>query len=239
MNSSLARSAQNIIALAGTGINAPTGTLSLSSTALAFGNEAVGYSTAAPTVTVTNTSSVLIYFGSISLGGPNSGSFVTSNTCGARLAAGASCKIGVRMVPQAPGPLSAAITLTDTAAGSSQTISLSGTGVTPSVASLTLSSTALLFGSEAVGASTGAQNVIVTNTSSVTLYFGITESGANASSFPTSNTCFPSLAAGATCHIGVRMAPQVAGSLSASITLTDNTGTSPQAITLSGTGTTP
>jgi hypothetical protein len=237
LNSSLSRTPQNMIALTGTGIEATTGSLSLSSTALSFGNQAVGYSSATQNVILTNMSAATIYFGSIALGGANSGSFVTSNTCGASLAVDASCEVGVRFVPQTTGPLSAAITLTDTAVTSPQTISLSGTGITAPAASLTLSSTSLSFGAETVGVSTAALDVQVTNTSGVTLYFGIAESGTNSSSFPTSNTCFPSLAAGATCKIGVRMAPQVTGPLSATITLTDNTGTSPQTIALSGSGT--
>jgi hypothetical protein len=236
LNSSLSGTPQNMIALTGTGIEATSGSLSLSATGLTLANEPVGYSSAAQSVTLTNTSSATLYFGSIALGGTNSGSFVTSNTCGASLAAGATCKIGVRIVPQATGPLSAAITLTDTAATSPQSISLSGTGITAPAASLTLSSTSLSFGAEAVGFSTAVEEVTVTNTSSVTLYFRIAETGADASSFVTSNTCLPSLAAGAICTISVRMIPQATGPLSAAITLTDTAATSPQSISLGGTG---
>jgi hypothetical protein len=225
------------IALNGTGITPQVSSLSLSSTSLSFGSEPVGYSTAAQNVIVTNTSAVVLYFNSITLAGTNAASFVTSNTCGVSIAAGATCKIGVRMVPQATGPLTAAITLTDNAADSPQSIALNGTGLTPEVSSLTLSSTSLSFGSETVGISTAAQNVTVTNTSAVVLYFSsITLAGANASSFVTSNTCGTSIAAGATCKIGVRMVPQSTGSLAAAITLTDNAPGSPQTIALAGTG---
>jgi hypothetical protein len=225
------------IALNGTGVTPGVSSLLLSATTLSFGDEPIGDSTAAQSVTVTNTSAALLYFKSIVLTGANALSFVTSNTCGANIAAGATCRIGVRMAPLTTGSLSAAITLTDTATGSPQSIALNGTGVTPGVSSLSLSTTNLEFGTEMVGSSTAAQAVTVTNTSAVVLYFGsIALTGTNASSFVTSNTCGTSLAPGATCRIGARMAPQATGSLSATITLIDNATGSPQSIALSGTG---
>jgi dihydroxyacetone kinase DhaKLM complex PTS-EIIA-like component DhaM len=232
-----ATGAPQSIALNGTGITPAVASLTLSSTSLSFGGEPVGDSTVAQSVTVTNTSSVVLYFNSITLTGTNASSFVTSNTCGTNIAAGATCKIGVRMAPLVAGSLTAAITLSDNATGSPQSIALNGTGITPAVASLTLSSTSLSFGGEPVGDSTVAQSVTVTNTSAVVLYFNsITLTGADAASFVTSNTCGTNIAAGATCKIGVRMAPLVAGSLTAAITLSDNATGSPQSIVLSGTG---
>jgi hypothetical protein len=120
------------------------------------------------------------------------------------------------MAPLVAGSLTAAITLSDNATGSPQSIALNGTGVTPAVASLSLSSTSLSFGGEPVGDSTVAQSVTLTNTSAVVLYFNSTTlTGANASSLVTFNSCGTSIAAGATCKIGVRMAPLVSGSLTA------------------------
>ena len=169
--------------------------------------------------------------------GANPTSFVSSNTCGASVAPGATCKIGVRFVPTVTGPLPASITLIDNAADSPEIITLSGTGIPLPAASLALSTNNLSFGSESTGSSTVAQNVIVTNTGSGTVYFqSITLAGANPTSFASSNTCGASLATGAICKIGARFVPAVTGALSATITLSDNAGDSPQSITLSGTG---
>jgi phosphatidylserine/phosphatidylglycerophosphate/cardiolipin synthase-like enzyme len=71
---------------------------------------------------------------SITLGGTNPSSFAETNTCGLTLAAGASCTLSVTFTPAAAVSYSATITIADSAAGSPQTISLSGSGavVTPS-----------------------------------------------------------------------------------------------------------
>jgi hypothetical protein len=226
-----------VIELSGTGVAVPESSLSLSSASLAFGNEATGDSTGAQSVRVTNTSGVTLYFEGIALSGANATSFVTSNTCGTSLASGATCNIGVRLAPTTTGPLAAAITLTDNAAGSPQVIELSGAGVAVPESSLSLSSASVAFGNEATGDSTGAQSVKVTNTSGVTLYFkSIALSGANATSFVTSNTCGTSLASGATCNIGVRFVPTTTGTLAAAITLIDNAAGGMQSIALTGTG---
>jgi hypothetical protein len=231
------------ISLNGTGIGA---LVTLSSTSISFGSEPVGDSTNAQAITVTNSGYLPLDIGSIRLTGPGVTSFVTSNTCGASLAMGAACRIGVRFVPSANSTASAAVTLTDNAPDSPQGIALSGTGVTAPAASLSLSANSMAFAEEPVGSSTGALDVIVTNTSTTaTLYFQtIALGGANASSFVTSNTCNGasggglggSLAPGAQCRIGARFAPTVSGPLSATITVTGNAANSPQAITLTGTG---
>jgi hypothetical protein len=229
----------NVTAQASVGINVsgPEPAVSLSVTSVSFGSEPLGYSTAAQNVTLTNTGSATLTITSIRLTGANPTAFVSSNTCGASVAAGATCRIGVRFAPTVTGALSAAITLTDSAAGSPGSITLSGTGIAIPAASLTLSTNSLSFGSEPTGSSTAAQDVIVTNSGAGTIYFrSITLAGANPTSFVSSNTCAVTLAAGATCRIGVRFAPTVTGALSATITLTDNTGDSPESITLSGTG---
>jgi len=226
------------ITLTGTGVGA---TVTLSSTSVSFGNMAAGYSTEVQTVSLKNNGTLPLTINSIQLTGANAGSFAESNNCGASLQAfgTATCDINVRFAPNAAGAASAAVTLTDNAANSPQTIALSGTGVTAAAGSLSLSSTSLSFGTEEVGSSTAAQGVTVTNTSSTAvLYFkSIVLSGANAASFVTSNTCGASIAAGAACKIGARFAPATTGPLTATITLTDSASTSPQVITLSGTGT--
>ncbi len=225
------------IALNGTGLAVPAASLTLSAASISFASEPIGYSTAAQNVSVTNSSSVTLYFRSITLAGANPASFASSNTCGTSLAAGATCKIGVRFDPAITGALAATITLTDNAGDSPQSITLSGTGLTVPVASLTLSTNNLSFADEPIGYSSTPQNVTVTNSGAGTIYFqSITLAGISSTSFASSNTCSTSLVTGASCRIGIRFAPTVVGGLSATITLIDNAGDSPEIITLTGTG---
>jgi hypothetical protein len=105
-----------------------------------------------------------------------------------------------------------------------------------SVASL--SATSLSFGSLHVGSSSNSGTVTLTNPGDVALSItSIAVTGANASSFVFSNSCGTSLAAGANCVIDGQFAPTTIGAMTASVTITDNAGNSPQTIALSGTGT--
>jgi len=220
------------IALAGTGVAAPV--VSLSTTKLTFGSVNVGAASGSTVVTLTNTGDATLSITGITVTGTNASSFVFANTCGTSVAAGANCTIHGHFGPLSPGLLTAAIIITDNAAGSPQSIELSGTGVAPAVS---FSSTKLAFGSENVGSATGSQTVTLTNTGNATLTISsINLAGANASSFVFANSCGATLAAGANCTIHGHFAPTTKGALTASITITDNAAGSAQNIALTGTG---
>jgi len=53
---------------------------------------------------------------------------ITSNTCGASLAPGATCKISVAFAPTAVGTVNGTLSVTDSGAGSPQKVALTGTG---------------------------------------------------------------------------------------------------------------
>jgi hypothetical protein len=55
--------------------------------------------------------------------------------------------------------------------------------------------------------------------------------------FAETNTCGATLAAGANCVINVTLLPTIAGSVSGTVSFTDNATGSPQTVPLSGTGT--
>jgi len=221
------------IALSGSGVEAAA--VSLSATSLSFGSVNVGSTSYSAVVTLTNVGDATLSIGSIAVTGANASSFVFANTCGSTLAAGANCTIHGHFGPMTPGALTAAITITDNAPGSPQSIALSGTGVAVPVVSL--SATHLAFGSENEGNASGSQSVTLTNTGSATLSItSINLTGADASSFVFANSCGTTLAAGANCSIHGHFAPAAAGALTAAITITDNASGSPQSITLTGTG---
>ncbi|SEF44852.1 Abnormal spindle-like microcephaly-assoc'd, ASPM-SPD-2-Hydin [Bryocella elongata] len=222
------------VALSGTG-TAPGVSLTGS---LAFGNQLVGTSSATQMATLTNTGTTTLTISSIAVSGTNAQAFPESTTCGGSLAAGSSCTITVGFSPTASGANTAMVTVTDNAAsGTTQTIALTGTGTAPN-ASLT---SALSFGNQPVGSTSGTQMATLSNTGTATLTIsGIVVGGANASVFPESTTCGSSLTAGSSCTISFAFAPTATGADVATLTVTDNASSATtQMLALSGTGTAP
>jgi hypothetical protein len=219
------------VSLSGTGTNG--GTLSFSATSVNFGNQADGTTSLPAGVTVTNTGNSTVTFTSIQVTGTNAANFGESDNCLPTLAQGNSCTINVTFSPSTTGSYSAAVTLTDNAQNSPQSIGLSGTGIAP----VTLSASSISFGTVQIGNSKTASPVTLTNHMNVALT-GITVV-ASGSGFSQTNTCGSSIAAGATCTITATFTPTVAGAASGSITITDSANNSPQSITLTGTGQAP
>ena len=119
----------------GTGGGSPgTATLSASPSSLSFGSETVGSTTAAQSVTVTDTGTVAAAISSISAGAP----FGETNTCGSSLAAGASCTVAVAFAPTATGAASASLVVAGGAANGPLSVALSGTGSSGSPVNLAL-----------------------------------------------------------------------------------------------------
>ena len=220
------------VSFSGTGT---TALVSLSPTSLPFGNQSVGVTSAAQTVTLSNTGTASLSITSLTLTGTNASDFTQSNTCGSSLAAGGNCTISVTFTPSASGSRTASVSVADSASGSPQTVSLSGTGT---AALVSLSPTSLPFGNQSVGATSTAQTVTLSNTGNAALSItSLALTGTNASDFAQSNTCGSSLAAGANCTIAVMFTPSIAGTEAASLSIADNASGSPQTVSLSGAGT--
>jgi hypothetical protein len=100
----------------------------LSPTSLSFPNENVGTASGAQVSTLMNTGNAALAVSSIGVVESGTADFAESNTCGASVAAGASCQITVTFKPAASGTRSAAISVADNAPGSPQTASLNGIG---------------------------------------------------------------------------------------------------------------
>jgi hypothetical protein len=225
-------SALQTSALSGTGV-APA--VTFAPTSVTFGNENVGSTSAARAVTLTNSGTATLTISSITLTGTNPGDFAQTNNCGTSVLASGSCTINVTFSPTAAGAQSANISVADNAAGSPQTVPLTGTGVT-ATAGISFSPTSIAFAARTVGTSSAPTAVTVTNTGSATLTITtIAISGGNTTSFSQTNNC-TSVAPAGTCTINVTFTPQVAGALSSSVRVTDNAAGSPQSVPLSGTG---
>ena len=209
--------------------------VSLSSTSLTFASQAVGTTSATQTVTLSNTGGSALTISSLALTGTNPSDFAQTNTCGSSVAAGANCSLTVSFKPTASGTRTAAVTLSDNATGSPQTVTLTGTGT---AAAASLSPTSVTFANQAVGATSTAQTITLSNTGSSALTISsLTLTGTNPGDFTQTNTCGSSVAAGANCTVSVTFKPAASGTRTAAVTLTDNASGSPQAVSLSGTGT--
>jgi hypothetical protein len=217
------------VALSGTGV-APV--VSLSRTSITFATRLDFTTSSATNVTVRNTGTATLTLNSITITGTNAGDFSRTTTCGATLGAGLTCTISVRFTPQAAGTRTAVLSISDNALGSPHTVSLSGTGtaVSRSPASIT-------FTARAVGTVSGARAVTLTNVGPGSLAInGITITGTNPGDFQQTNACGSSLAAGTSCTINVKFAPQATGTRTAILQISDLDPTSPQKVNLSGTG---
>jgi hypothetical protein len=108
---------------------------------------------------------------------------------------------------------------------------------------LTVSPLSLTFGPRLIGTPTAAQTVTVNNNTTTAIAFtGVAISGgapaaANTDFKSPSNTCGTSIAAGASCTISVVFTPSVAAIETANLVITDADSTSPQTVSLTGTGT--
>src|SRR5580658_1096739 len=94
--------------------------------------------------------------------------------------------------------------------------------------------TELSFSNQAVGTTSGAQMVTLTNTDDA---HALTISTIVASGdFTETNTCVPSVAAGKSCTISVQFAPTATGAIDGSVSIFDDAPGSPQVVGLTGTG---
>jgi probable HAF family extracellular repeat protein len=210
----------------------------LSATSLAFGNEAVNGTSASKSISLTNSGTAPLSISSIMLSGSTADDFSLTKTCGASLAAGASCTISVTFKPVSAGGKAALISIADNANGSPQFVALSGTGTAATgVPTVALSATSLAFGSGAVNGTSPSKSISLTNSGAAPVSVSsITLSGSTADDFSFTKTCGASLAAGASCTISATFKPVSAGGKAASISITDNASGSPQSVALSGTG---
>ncbi|MBO3751193.1 choice-of-anchor D domain-containing protein [Streptosporangiaceae bacterium NEAU-GS5] len=116
----------NTVPLSGTGV-APGPILNPNPTSLSFAGTVVGTTSAAQTVTVTNSGTTSATVSGVSV----SGDFTQTNNC-ATLAVGSSCTVTVRFAPAAAGARTGAVTVTSNANNSPASIALSGSGISSS-----------------------------------------------------------------------------------------------------------
>jgi len=99
-------------------------------TSLTFGAQAIGTTSAPQSITVANTGDAPLFINSAATRGANPLDFteVNDGCSGLTLAAGTSCSVSITFSPTASGTRSGTFILTDNAAGSPQTVPITGTG---------------------------------------------------------------------------------------------------------------
>jgi hypothetical protein len=190
---------------------------------LPFGTQNVGTSSAAIDVQLGN-------FGDAPMSPvfSISGDFSETDNCASPVPGGQKCDINVVFKPTASGPRTGILTLSFGGSVSSQTIALSGAGVTPAVS---LSPTSLSFGIVPNGTTTDAQQVTVTNSGTGTLLLSSVQTS---SQFAATNTCGSPLGPSGSCTIQITFTPTSSGSQTGTLAITDNATNSPQTVALAG-----
>ena len=133
------------------GTSPGTATLAASPTSLSFGNQTTGTTSAAQSVTISNTGTAAASLSAVSTTAP----YAQTNTCGNSLAAGATCTASITYAPTAAGASTGSFTVASNASNSTLTVALSGTGTASSTTDLALN--------QPVSASTYTQNYAAAN----------------------------------------------------------------------------
>ncbi len=213
-------------------------TVSVSQTALSFGSEPLNSSSAAKTVTVTNTGVVPLSISGISLSSTSPQPFSQTNNCGSSVGVNNSCTINVVFDPSALGAASATLTIaTGAYTAATQTVALSGTGAAPT---FMVSPSSLAFGVLPPNSASSPMPVTVTNTGAVALAISsITLSSTSPQPYSQSNNCGSTVAVGSSCTINVTFDPAASGAANATLNIQAGGGAGLQSVALSGTGTGP
>jgi uncharacterized protein YjdB len=210
----------------------------ISPTSIDFGTLYLG-SVVTRTVTITNTGNAAMTIGNPRVAivqGGNSDEFVTVNLCAKSLPAGKSCTMTVTFIA---GPFyttqTATLMITDNAAGSPQSVTLTATVIDPVAL---FSAGSLSFGTVKAQSGSVSKSIIVTSAGGTALSIGkVSISGANAGDYSEIDSCSSTtLSPKAICSITVTFKPTAKGSRSATLQVPDNARNSPQAIPLFGTG---
>ena len=204
--------------------------VSLSPASLTFATQLVNTQSPAQTVTLTNTGNATLNISSVGI----TGDFLKSSQCGNQLGAGLSCTVQVTFRPKIKGTRTGTLSFTDNAPGSPQTVPLTGAGTVVQVGPGSLD-----FGNQPVGTRSAPQTITLTNLGQQPLTItAINLTGTNPADFNRTTTCsfVTPLAPGASCTISVSFRPTATGSRTASVTIKDNGGGSPQQVPVSGTG---
>jgi hypothetical protein len=218
--------------LSGTGQNGSASPLTFSPASLSFGNVVVNTSSS-KTVTIKNVSSATVNMNSVTGSGYYVAAPSGTTPCGGALVAGKQCTVTVTFTPLATGTSLDGVTVIDNSGVSPQVLNASGSGVL----AVTLSPSTIAFGTVAVGSTSAVQVVTVTNNMTTAVPItSVLASGDFIATTGGSLPCGASVPASSICTLGVEFSPTVTAAVSGALTFSYAAGSSPQVVSLSGTG---
>jgi uncharacterized protein YjdB len=109
--------------------------VTVSPASIAFGSQAVGTTSTVHRITLKNGQTSTISITSIST---NLADYAETNTCATSLKAGASCGISLTFTPSVQGERDATLTIVDSGLDNPQTVSLTGSGLAPTLKSIAI-----------------------------------------------------------------------------------------------------
>ncbi len=222
------------VALSGTGA---IPLISLNTTTLNFGNQPA-FSTSSPmTLTVTNQGSGALVISNVQVI-PGSAVQFNFNAPARPITVppnGGTATITATFSPTATGSFTASLYITDNATGSPHIVTLTGNGTAPSVS---ISPSIWDFGTQAVSTTGSNKTFLISNNGSGDLNISnIALTGSNPGDFVLTAPATPlTISSGSSAVVSVAFKPTLAGSRSASLSITDNVVGSPHSVALTGTG---
>jgi len=200
----------------------------VSPASLKLASTLVGQSSAAGTVTLTNSGSFSLSISTVSV----SGDFSETDTCaGQTIAPGGTCVVSVTFTPSITGSITGALTIVDNAVNTPQVLALSGTGLPE----LSISPASESFGTVTVGSTSAAKTVTLTNNTSATLDYAFLASSNYTATGSGKSPCNGALAKKAKCTISVTFTPTANGTADGSLAVSSASFPT-LAADLSGTG---
>jgi hypothetical protein len=234
------------VTLTGTGTaNGNATGLALSATSLNFGVQTVGTTGPVQYVYITNTSAAPVTINSITVGA----NYVLNDAyynCSppAQIAPQSNCYVTVQFAPTAAGALAGTLTINDSTPASPHTVSLSGTGQAATKSLEFYPGTAIPFPDQPVGYTSTYQLVYVYNAGTATVTIDRVETTGSFQIYQ--SDCEAATISGVTpgphfsyCYVYVTFTPTATGAQTGTLTILDNTATSPHVLNLSGNGITP
>ncbi|WP_128912516.1 beta strand repeat-containing protein [Granulicella sibirica] len=201
----------------------------LSPLMLSFGAQVLNTTSVSQTVTLTNSGDTPL---TLIAANRTTGDFTVVNGCGNSLNGHSACAISLAYVPKTVGPETGSLTVSDQLR--SQMVMLTGTGLAPAGVSLSPFA-GIAFGATAVGVTSSAQTVTLTNNGGVALNLQSASISGDFVILGGSNGCGNTLAVATSCTLQVAFVPTVGGTRTGSLAFTDSAANSPQTLTLSGT----
>jgi len=190
-----------------------------------FGGVAVGNTAPALTRTITNTGDKTLNITSIL---SKQSQYTAANTCGASLAANASCTVSIAFTPDAVKTENGQIEITDDASTNPQEINTYGSGLAP----LVFNPAKIAFPNTTVGSSSVLTSTLTNTYNSDAAISSITITG----HYTQTNTCGSTLAAGASCTFTVTFTPTKTGAQTGVITVKNNLPYNPEVLNTTGSG---